>query len=125
MMKATTKLIIVSAGLWLALPAAAQFEIDPDHFDEPAMTVVQPRPEQSKGSMKILLPNKQIQKDHVEAVSGTKNPASTLRMLSSPATVQQRRVSGTNRVARGHADRKASKQSRLALSPHPYGLVPQ
>jgi hypothetical protein len=46
MIKAVTKLIIASAGLWLALPAAAQFEIDPDHFGDPAPTVVQPRPEQ-------------------------------------------------------------------------------
>jgi hypothetical protein len=28
-----TALIIALAGLWLALPAAAQFEIDPDHFE--------------------------------------------------------------------------------------------
>ena len=124
MMKAITQLIIASAGLWLALPAAAQFEIDPDHFDEPAMTVVQPRPEQSKGSTKISLPNKQVQKQHVGAVRGTTNPAST-RTLSSPVTAQRRRVSGTNRVARGHADRKPSKQSGLVLPPQPYGLVPQ
>jgi hypothetical protein len=28
-------LIMASAGLWLALPAAAQSEIDPDHFESP------------------------------------------------------------------------------------------
>ena len=42
MVKAITRLMIASAGLGLALPAAAQFEIDPDHFGDPVTTVVQP-----------------------------------------------------------------------------------
>jgi hypothetical protein len=33
MIRVIPELVIVLASLWLALPAAAQFEIDPDHFD--------------------------------------------------------------------------------------------
>jgi hypothetical protein len=54
--------------LWLALPAAAQFEIDPDHFDYPATNVVQARPDQSKGSMRI--PYKQVQRHRAQAFKG-------------------------------------------------------
>jgi hypothetical protein len=125
MTKTITTLIIASAALWLALPAAAQFEIDPDHFGDPAPTVLQPRPKQSKGSMKSSLPYKQVQKHQIEAVRGTKNPANTLRTSSSTAVVQHRRVSDTSLVARGHADREAIKQSGLAPSHRLFGWVPQ
>ena len=54
--------------LWLVLPAAAQFEIDPDHFDYPATNVVQARPDQSKGSMRI--PYKQVQRHRAQAFKG-------------------------------------------------------
>ena len=53
MIKAIAELIIASAGLWLALPAAAQFEVDPDHFDRTATNIVQARPERSQGSIRI------------------------------------------------------------------------
>ncbi len=110
--KVITKLIIASAGLWLALPAAAQFEIDPDHFDDPATNVVQPRPEQSKGAMRISLPYKQVQRHRVQTFKGRKGPANALRTLSGAAGVHHRGVSGASGVAREPADRKASEQSR-------------
>ena len=72
MIRVSTALIIASAGLWLALPAAAQFEIDPDHFDEPATTVVRPRPKQSRASLRISLRHKQVQRHPVQAFIGTK-----------------------------------------------------
>ena len=125
MIRAITKLVIASAGLWLALPAAAQFEIDPDHFGDPAPTVVQTRPEQSKGSMRISRPYKQAQRHRAQAFKGTKSPANALRTLSSAAAVQHHRVSRTSRVARGPADRKATEQSRLATSHRPYKWAPE
>jgi len=125
MIRVSTALIIASAGLWLALRAAAQFEIDPDHFDGPATTVVQPRPKQSRASMRISLPHKQVQRHRVKAVKGAKNPANTRRTFSSAAVVQHRRVSGASLVTRGSADGKASQQSRLAPSHRPYEWVPQ
>lgn len=66
MIKAITLLIIASAVLWLVLPAAAQFEIDPDHFDRPATNVAQPHPKESKGSMRITRPYKQVQRHRVQ-----------------------------------------------------------
>jgi hypothetical protein len=125
MIKAVISLIIASAGLWISLPAAAQFEIDPDHFGEPAPTVVQPRHEQSKGSMRASPGYKQAQRRRVQAFEGTKSPANTFRTVSSAAAVQPHRVSGTSRVARGPADRKVSEQSQLAPSHRLYGWVPQ
>ena len=125
MIKVITKLIIASAGLWLALPAAAQFELDPDHFDDPATNVVQPRPEQSKGAMRISLPYKQVQRHHVQTFKGRKGPANAQRTLSSAAGVQPRGVSGASGVAREPADRKASEQSRLAPAHRPYDWAPQ
>jgi len=116
MIKAVTRLIIVSAGLWLALPAAAQFEIDPDHYGDPVPTVVQPRPEQSKGSMRTSIPYKQVQRNRLQALKGTKSPANTLRKLSIAAAAQHHRASGATRVVRGPAERKATEQSRLAPS---------
>ena len=118
MIKAVTRLIIASAGLWLALPAAAQFEIDPDHFGDPVPTVVQPRPEQSKVSMRTSLSHKEVQGRRFEAFKGTKSPAYTLQKLSSAAVVKHHSVSRTSRVGQEFADRKRSEQSRLAPSPH-------
>ena len=125
MTKTITSLIIASAALWLALPAAAQFEIDPDHFGDPVPTVVQPRPEQSKGSMRISLQYEQVQRHRVQAFKGTKSPACALRTLSSEAAVQHRRVCGASRVALGPAERNAGEQSRLAPSHRRYEWVPQ
>jgi hypothetical protein len=116
MIKAVTRLIIASAGLWLALPAAAQFEIDPDHFGDPVPTVVQPRPEQPKGSMRTSLSHKQAQGGRVQAFKGTKSPANTPQKLSSAADVKHHSVSRTSRVGQRPADRKRSEQSRLAPS---------
>ena len=116
MIKAVTRLIIVSAGLSLALPAAAQFEIDPDHFGDPVPTVVQPRPEQSKGSMRTSIPYKQVQGHRLQALKGTKSPANTLQKLSIAPAAQQHRASGATQVVRGPAERKATEQSRLAPS---------
>ena len=81
MINAVTRLIIASAGLWLALPAAAQFEIDPDHFGDPVPTVVQPRPEQPNGSMRISLPYKQVQVHRIEGSEAKKSPVNTPRTL--------------------------------------------
>lgn len=125
MIKAVTKLIIASAGLWLALPPGAQFEIDPDHFGDRVPAVVQPRPEQSKGSKRISLPYKQAQRHRVQRSKGTKSPANTLRTLSSAAAVQHRRVSGASRVAQGPAGRNASEQSPLAPSDQVGTAVPE
>ena len=56
MTKVITALIIAFSGLWFALPAAAQFEIDPDHFDDqPYDTVVRPRPQQSNRPIRVSL----------------------------------------------------------------------
>ena len=125
MITAITKLIIASAGLCLALPAAAQFEINSDHFDNPNTTAVQPRREQPKRSMTISLPYKQVQRHRVQKFNGTKRPANTPRTFSTAAAVQYPRVSGPSRVARGPADRKASQQSRLEPSHRPYEWVHQ
>jgi hypothetical protein len=116
MFKAITRLIIASASLWLAVPAVAQFEIDPDHFDDPAPTVVQPRPEQSRGSMRTSLPHKQVQGHRVEAFEGTRGSANTPRKSSNGAAAQQHSVSRTGRFGQGSADRKRKEQSRLASS---------
>ena len=124
MRKVITTLIIALAGLWLAMPAAAQFEIDPDHFDFPATTAVHPRPEQSKGSMRISLPHKQAQRHRVQTSKGTKSPTSTTRTSSSAAAVQRRRRIGASRVGQTHADTKPAKQSRVAAS-LPYEWVPR
>ena len=119
MSKAITKLIIASAGLWLAVPAAAQFEIDPDHFGDPVPTVVQPSPE-PKGSMRTSLSHKQVHGSRVQAFKGTKTPANTLQKLTRAADVEHHSVSRGSRVVRGPADRKATEQSRLAPSRRPY-----
>ncbi len=114
------------ASLWLALPAAAQFEIDPDHFDfdAPATTVVQRRPTQAKKSVRVRLQHKQIQRDRVQAFKGTKNPTTATLKSSSASAVQRRRRIGTSRVRQTRADTKPTKQSRLAAS-LPYECVPQ
>lgn len=125
MIKAVTRLIIASAGLWLVLPAAAQFEIDPDHFGDPVPTVVQPRPEQPKVSMRTSLSHKQVQARRVLAFKGTKSPTNTLQELSSAAAVTHDSVSRTSRVGQGSADRKRSEQSRLAPSHRAVEGVPQ
>ena len=123
MRKVMTTLIIGLAGLWLAMPAAAQSEIDPDHFDFPATTVVQPRPGQSKGSMRISLPHKQVQRHRVQASEGTQSPTTRTRTSSSAAAVQRRRRIGTSRVGQTRADTKPTKQSRVTAS-LPYEWVP-
>lgn len=109
-----TTLIITFAGLWLALPAAAQFEIDPDHFDDQPTTVVRPQP--SKKAMRVSLPHKQVQRHRVQASKGTKSPTTTTRTSSSAAAVQPRRRIGTSRVGQTRADTKPTKQSRVAAS---------
>lgn len=124
MIRVIPALIIASAGLWLALPAAAQFEISPDHFDEQGMIVVQPRPTQAKKSVRVHLQHKQVQRDRMQAFKGTKNPTTTTLTSSSAATVRRRRRIGTSRVGQTRADTKATKQSRVAAS-LPYKWVPQ
>lgn len=126
MRRVLTILIIAFAGLWLALPAAAQFEIDPDHFDfdAPATTVAQPRPKQSNGSMRISRPQKRVQGHRVQASNRTKNPTTATPTWSSAAAVQRRRRIGTSRVGQTRADTKSTKQSRVAAS-LPYEWVPQ
>ena len=124
MRKVMTTLIIMFAGLWLALPAAAQSEIDPDHFDEQGMIGVQPRPTQAKKSVRVRLQHKQIQRDRVQAFKGTKNPTTATLKSSSASAVQRRRRIGTSRVRQTRADTKPTKQSRLAAS-LPYECVPQ
>ena len=119
-----TTLIIAFAGLWLALPAAAQFEINPDHFDEQGMIVGQPRPTQAKKSVRVRLQHKQVQRDRVQAFKGTKNPTTATLTSSSAAAVQRRRRIGTSRVGQTRADTKPTKQSRVAAS-LPYEWVPQ
>src|SRR5262249_10861944 len=111
MIKAITKLIIASAGLWLALPAAAQFEINPDHFDGPAMNLVQPRAKESKRSMRSSLSYEQVQRHRVQAFKKTKSPANTLSRLSKAAAVQHRRVSGASRVVRKPLHRNTGESS--------------
>ena len=125
MTRVITTLIIAFAGLWLALPAAAQFEINPDHFDEQGTIVLQPQPTQAKKSLRVRLQNKQIQRDRVQAFKGTKNPTTATLTSSSAAAVQRRRGIGTSRVGQTCADIKPSKQSRLAASHRPYEWVPQ
>ena len=125
MIKAITKLIIATAGLWLALPAVAQFEIAPDHLGEPTPTVVQPHPEQSKASMRISLPYAQVPRHRVQAFKVTKSSTNAMRALSSAAADQHHRVAGGDRIARRPGDRKASEQSQLALPRCPYEWVPQ
>ena len=120
MLKAITKLIIASAGLWLALPAAAQFEIDPDHFGDPVPTVVQPRPEHSNGSMRTSLRYKQVQVHGIEASKAKKSPMNTPRTLPTAAAVQHHSVPRGSRVSRGTTDGKATEQSRLFPSRRPY-----
>ena len=97
MIKAITRLIIASASFWLALPAAAQFEIDPDHFGDQVPTVVQPSPEQPKGSVRTSLPHKQVRGRPIQAFKGTKSPANSLQKLSSAADVKHHNVSRTSR----------------------------
>ena len=125
MIKAITRLIIASAGLGLALPAAAQFEIDPDHFGDPVPTVVQPRPEHSNGSMRTSLPYTQVQVHGIKASKATKSPMNTPRKLPTAAAVQHHSVSHGSRVARGPTDGKATEQSRLFPSRRPYERAPQ
>ena len=120
MIKAIIRLIIASASLWVALPAAAQFEIDPDHFGDPVVTVVQPRPEQSKGSMRTLLGTTRVQQRRVPAFTRTKNRASASRTLSSVEGIQHREVYGASRGTRGPVDRKENEQSRIATTHRPY-----
>ena len=124
MRKTVTKLIIGSAGLWLALPAAAQLEIDPDHFDEPGMIALQPCPEHSNGSMRTSPPYKQVQVHRVEGSKAKKSSVNTQRELPTAAAVQYHSVSRGSRVARRPADRKATEQSRLGPSRRPYEGVP-
>jgi hypothetical protein len=124
MRKVMTTLIIMFAGLWLALPAAAQSEIDPDHFDEQGMIGVQPRPTQAKKSVRVRLQHKQVQRDRVQAFKGTKNPTTETLTSSSAAAVQRRRRIGTSRVGQTRADTKPTKQSRVAASLG-YEWVPQ
>ena len=125
MIRAVTRLIVASAGLWLVLPAAAQFEIDPDHFGDPVPTVVQLRPSQSKGSMRISLPYKQVQVQRVEGPEAKRSQVITSRTLPTAAAVQHHSASRGSRVAHGPADRKATEQSRLAPSRRPYEGAPQ
>lgn len=124
MRKVMTTLIIAFAGLWLALPAAAQSEIDPDHFDEQGMIVGHPRPTQAKKSVRVRLQRKQVQRDRVQAFKGTKNPTTAMLTWWSAAAVQRRRRTGTIRVGQTRADTKPTKQSRVAAS-LPYEWVPQ
>ena len=124
MKKVMTTLIIMFAGLWLALPAAAQSEIDPDHFDEQGMNGVQPRPTQAKKSVRVRLEHKQVQRDRVQVFKGTKNPTTATLTSSSAAAVQRRRRLGTSRVGQTRADTKPTKQSRVAAS-LPYEWLPQ
>lgn len=50
-MRRTIALAMVApAVLWLALPAAAQFEINPDHFENATAEVMKPHSRQSKGT---------------------------------------------------------------------------
>ena len=125
MIKAITRLIIASAGLWLALPAAAQFEIDPDHFGDPVPTVVQPRPEQPKRSMRTSVSHQQVRGRRVQVFKWTKSPANTLQKLSSSADVEHNNVSRTSQVGQGSAARKRNEQSQLEPSHHILEGVPQ
>lgn len=99
MINATSKLIVVAASLCLALPAVAQFEINPDHFDSSATNVVQSRPEQSKRSMRTP-PYKQVQRNRVQAFTSVNSPENTLQRPSSAAAVLAHKVSGAGRVTR-------------------------
>lgn len=124
MIRVIPALVIVLAGLWLALPAAAQSEIDPDHFDDQGMIVGHPRPTQAKKSVRVRLQHKQVQRDRVQAFKGTKNPTTATLTSSSAAAVQHRRRIGTSRVGQTRGDTKPTKQSRVAAS-LPYEWVPQ
>jgi hypothetical protein len=124
MTTATIRLMIAFAGLWLALPAAAQFEIDPDHFDDPPAIVTQ-HPEQAKGSTRIPLAHRQIPHHRAQELKGTKSPANASRPPSAPAAVQDPRADGSGRAARKRVARKTSQQSQLTLSHRPDQPVPQ
>ena len=100
MIRAIPALIIASAGLWLTLPAAAQSEIDPEHFGIPATAVVEPRPQQFKEPMRISLQQKQVQRHRVQASTGTRNPETTRWAFSNAAAAQPNRVFGATRIAR-------------------------
>lgn len=113
MLKTITRFIIACASLWLALPAAAQFEIDPDHFDDPVPTVVQSGPEQPKELVRTSLLHKQVRGRRMQAFNGTKSPVNTLQKWSSAADVKHHGISRTSRVGQGSANRKRSEKSRL------------
>jgi len=114
--RAITTLIIAFAGLWLASPAAAQSEIDPDHFDGQGMIVGHPQPTQAKKSVRVRLQHKQVQRDRVQAFKGTKIPTTAPPTSSSAAAVQLRRRVDTRRVGEPRADTKPTKQSRVVAS---------
>lgn len=99
MIDATTKLIIAAASLCLALPAVAQFEINPDHFDTSATNVLQSRREQPKRSTRTP-PYEQVQRNRVQAFTSVNSPENTLQTASSAAAVLAHRVSGAGRVTR-------------------------
>jgi len=129
MIRVIAALIIASASLWLTPPAAAQSEIDPDHFDNQGIVGVQPRSPQSNGSAKSLVGSlkksrqdlsryEQVQRHRVQASKGTRSPAATRRASSSTAAAQRGEVSGATRVSREAVNRKASEQSQLAPPSH-------
>jgi hypothetical protein len=117
MIRLIPALVIAFARLWLALPAAAQSEIDPDHFDDQVMMIVgHPRPTQAKKSVRVRLQHKQVQRDRAQGLKGTENPTTATLTSSSAAAVQPRRHTGTSRVGQARADMKPTKQSRVAAS---------
>lgn len=114
MIKAITKLAIASAGLWLALPAAAQFEINPDHFDTPATATAQPRSGHSRKSVRSSLPHKQAHLQHAQSPKGIVRAANTLPTLSNAPTVHRHSgVSGASRIARVHTHRRPKERSQI------------
>jgi hypothetical protein len=119
-----TTLIIAFAGLWLALPAAAQFEIDPDHFDNPGTTVVQPRPTQAKKSVRVRLQHKQVQRGSRTGVQRDKEPNDRDADIVECSGRSTPPAHGTSRVGQTRADTKPTKQSRVAASLS-YEWVPQ
>jgi hypothetical protein len=74
MIRVIPALVIAFASLWLALPAAAQSEIDPDHFDDQGMIAGHPRPTRAKKSERVRLQHKRVQRDRAPGLKGTKNP---------------------------------------------------
>jgi hypothetical protein len=120
-----TTLFIAFASLWLTLPAAAQSEIDPDHFDDQGMIVVQPGPMKATKSVRVRVRHNQVQRDRVQAFKRTTSRTITTLTSSSAAAVQPRRRIGTSRVGQTRADTKPTKQSRVAASHVPYECVPQ